>query len=235
LSNFLKFEVASASKLLKWAIETYGASFAIATSFQKEGMVILDLAARIDPGVRIFTLDTCRLPRETHSMIETVRERYSIATEIVLPDPAEVQEMVSSRGKNLFYESVELRHLCCEARKVWPLERKLATLRAWAAGIRRDQSKTRANTPKLDLSASPVKLNPLADWTAAQVEEYTRVNSVPVHPLYARGYTSIGCAPCTRPVEPGEDQRAGRWWWEHEVSKECGIHFAPDGRVRRAS
>jgi phosphoadenosine phosphosulfate reductase len=235
LSNFLKFEVASASRILKWAIDTYGSSFAISTSFQKEGMVILDLAARIDPGVRIFTLDTCRLPRETHSMIETVRERYGITTEIVLPDAHEVEEMVSIRGRNLFYESVESRHLCCEVRKVRPLERKLSTLRAWATGIRRGQSETRAKTPRVDLSATPVKLNPLADWTAAQVEEYTLANGVPVHPLYARGYTSIGCAPCTRPVEPGEDERAGRWWWEHDINKECGIHFAPDGRVRRAS
>lgn len=235
MSNFLKFEVASASRILKWAIDTYGSSFAISTSFQKEGMVIVDLAARLNPGVRVFTLDTCRLPRETHSMIETVRERYGIATEIVLPDAHEVQELVSIGGRNLFYDSVGSRHLCCDVRKVRPLERKLSTLSAWATGIRRDQSETRAKTPRVDFSATPVKLNPLADWTAAQVEEYTLANGVPVHPLYARGYTSIGCAPCTRAVEPGEDERAGRWWWEHDVSKECGIHFAPDGRVRRAS
>jgi len=198
-------------------------------------MVILDLAACIAPGVRVFTLDTCRLPAETHRMIETVRGRYGIDTEIVMPDAAEVQEMVSSRGENLFYDSVDARRLCCDVRKVRPLERKLSTLRAWATGIRRDQSQLRADTPKLELSATPVKLNPLADWTAAQVEEYTRVNNVPVHPLYARGYASIGCAPCTRAVEPGEDQRAGRWWWEQDAKKECGIHFGPDGKVRRAS
>ena len=198
-------------------------------------MVILDLAACIAPGVRVFTLDTCRLPAETHRMIETVRGRYGIDTEIVMPDAAEVQEMVSSRGENLFYDSVDARRLCCDVRKVRPLERKLSTLRAWATGIRRDQSQLRADTPKLELSATPVKLNPLADWTAAQVEEYTRVNNVPVHPLYARGYASIGCAPCTRAVEPGEDQRAGRWWWEQDAKKECGIHFSPDGMVRRAS
>jgi phosphoadenosine phosphosulfate reductase len=235
LSNSLDFEAASASKILVWAIETYGESFAIATSFQKEGMVIVDLAARIEPRVRVFTLDTCRLPAETHRMIETVRGRYGIATEIVLPDAAEVQEMVSISGENLFYQSVESRRLCCDIRKVRPLERKLSTLRAWATGIRRDQSDTRAQTPKVELSATPVKINPLADWTAAQVEEYTRANRVPVHPLYAHGYASIGCAPCTRAIEPGEDQRAGRWWWERDARKECGIHFDPDGKVRRAS
>jgi phosphoadenosine phosphosulfate reductase len=235
LADFLNSEAASASEILSWAIETYGDSFAIATSFQKEGMVIVDLAARIAPQFRVFTLDTCRLPDETHRMIETVRERYGIATEIVLPDAAEVREMVSTRGENLFYESVESRLLCCDIRKVRPLERKLSTLRAWATGIRRDQSEMRAETPKVELSATPIKINPLADWTAAQVEGYTRVHDVPVHPLYARGYTSIGCAPCTRAVEPGEDQRAGRWWWEQNAKKECGIHFGPDGKVRRTA
>jgi phosphoadenosine phosphosulfate reductase len=235
LSDFPDFEAASASKILAWAIASYGDSFAIATSFQKEGMVIVDLAARIAPRVRVFTLDTCRLPAETHRMIETVRERYGIAPEIVLPDAAEVQEMVSIGGEDLFYQSVESRRLCCDIRKVRPLERKLSKLRAWATGIRRDQSETRAQTPKVELSATPVKINPLADWTATQVEEYTRANRVPVHPLYARGYASIGCAPCTRAIEPGEDERAGRWWWERDASKECGIHFDPDGKVRRAS
>jgi phosphoadenosine phosphosulfate reductase len=235
LADILHFEAASASKILAWAIESYGDSFAIATSFQKEGMVIVDLAARIAPGVRVFTLDTCRLPVETLRMIKTVRLRYGIAIEVVLPDAAEVQEMVSIGGENLFYDSVESRRLCCDVRKVRPLERKLATLRAWATGIRRDQSETRAHTPKVELSATPVKINPLADWTNAQVEEYTRANRVPVHPLYAQGYSSIGCAPCTRAVQPGEDQRAGRWWWEQDARKECGIHFGPDGKVRRAS
>jgi phosphoadenosine phosphosulfate reductase len=235
LADFLSFEAASASEVLAWAIETYGDSFAIATSFQKEGMAIVDLAARIAPGVRVFTLDTCRLPPETHRMIETIREHYGIDTEIVLPDASEVREMVSIRGENLFYESVESRHLCCDIRKVRPLERKLATLSAWATGIRREQSETRAQTPKVERFATPVKVNPLANWTAAQVEEYTRVHGVPVHPLYARGYSSIGCAPCTRAVEPGDDERAGRWWWERDVRKECGIHFDPDGKVRRTA
>jgi len=235
LADSLNFEAASASEILAWAILSYGDSFAIATSFQKEGMVIVDLAARIASDVRIFTLDTCRLPVETLRMIETVRERYGIATEIVQPDAAEVQEMVSIGGENLFYDRVESRRLCCDIRKVRPLERKLSTLRAWATGIRRDQSETRAHTPKVELTATPVKINPLADWTAAEVEEYTRANRVPVHPLYAQGYASIGCAPCTRAVDPGEDQRAGRWWWERDAQKECGIHFDPDGKVRRAS
>jgi phosphoadenosine phosphosulfate reductase len=221
--------------MLAWALESYGGEFAIATSFQKEGMAILDIAAHISPRVRVFTLDTGRLPCETYRMIETVRERYGIDTEIVQPDPEEVRHLVALRGRDSFYESVDARRACCDVRKVRPLERKLDTLSAWATGIRREQSETRAHIPKVDLSATPVKINPLADWTAAQVEEYIRVNRVPVHPLYARGYASIGCAPCTRPIMPGEDGRAGRWWWEQNAHKECGIHFLPDGKMRRAS
>jgi phosphoadenylyl-sulfate reductase (thioredoxin) len=235
LESLEKAEAASAVEILSWAIETYGGRFAIATSFQKEGMAIIDLAAKIDPRVRVFTLDTWRLPEETHRMIQTVRERYGIATEIVEPDSAEVRQLEAPRGRDAIFESVAARLSCCDIRKVRPLERKLATLSAWATGIRRAHSQTRANTPKIELASTPVKLNPLADWTAAQVEEYTRVNRVPVHPLYARGYASIGCAPCTRAIAPGEDARAGRWWWEHDAHKECGIHFGPDGKVRRAS
>jgi phosphoadenosine phosphosulfate reductase len=228
-------ESSPASEILAWALETYADEFAISTSFQKEGMAILDMAACISPRVRVFTLDTGRLPDETYRMIETVRRRYGVAVEIVRPDNEEVRELVAPRGPDLFYESVEARRSCCEVRKVRPLDRKLATLRAWATGIRRDQSITRANIPKLETLAVPVKINPIADWTAAQVEEYTRVNGVPVHPLYAHGYSSIGCAPCTRPILPGEDPRSGRWWWEQNAHKECGIHFGPDGKARRAS
>jgi phosphoadenosine phosphosulfate reductase len=228
-------ETAPAFELLSWALETYGGEFAIATSFQKEGMAILDIAARISPRVRVFTLDTGRLPAETFRMIEIVRERYGIDTEVVRPDPEEVRCLVALRGRDLFYESLEGRRACCDVRKVRPLERKLATLSAWATGLRREQSELRAEVPKLELAATPVKINPLADWTAAQVDEYTRANEVPVHPLYARGYATIGCAPCTRAIMPGEDARAGRWWWEHDAHKECGIHFLPDGKLRRAS
>ena len=144
-----------------------------------------------------------------------------------------MERMVSEKGPNLFYRSVEERKLCCEIRKVRPLERKLGELAAWATGLRRSQGASRAGVPKLEETGGRVKLNPLADWTAEQVERYSRENSVPQHPLYAAGYTSIGCGPCTRPVEAGEDERAGRWWWEHGAHKECGIHFAPDGSARR--
>ena len=141
--------------------------------------------------------------------------------------------MVALHGPNLFFRASAMRMLCCNIRKVRPLDRKLKELKAWAVGLRRAQSDSRADIRKVDLEAAPVKISPLADWTAEQVEEYIRRNDVPRHPLYARGYTSIGCDPCTRAVEPGEGERAGRWWWEQDVDKECGIHFTADGRVQR--
>jgi adenylyl-sulfate kinase len=144
-----------------------------------------------------------------------------------------VEQLVTLHGPNLFYASVQGRERCCEVRKVRPLARKLETLKAWASGMRRDQSETRAAIPKAGRKDGRVQINPLADWTARQVEEYIAAYQVPSHPLYQRGYTSIGCAPCTRAIQPGENERAGRWWWEEFAKKECGIHFTPDGGVRR--
>jgi len=232
--DYSSFEGVSAAEILSWALSTFGDSFAIATSFQKEGMVIVDLAARIQPRVRVFTLDTGRLPQETHLMMDAVRERYGIALETVQPDVVEVAEMVAARGLNLFYQSAENRQLCCEVRKVRPLMRKLAGLQAWATGLRREQSPGRAGTPKVEKVESGVKVSPLADWTDAQVDRYIAEHNVLTHPLYEHGYASIGCAPCTRALEPGESGRAGRWWWEQDTKKECGIHISAEGLVRRA-
>jgi phosphoadenosine phosphosulfate reductase len=232
LTDFGKLEELSASELLSWALTTFGNEFAIASSFQKEDMVIADMAARVTPGFRIFTLDTGRLPEETYQMMEAVRQRYGVKVESVFPDREEVEQMVAQHGPNLFYGSAEARHMCCDIRKTRPLGRKLRELRAWATGLRREQSVTRSGVPKVEEVEGRVKLSPLADWRAAQVEEYTREHDLPVHPLYARGYASIGCAPCTRAIQPGEDERAGRWWWE-QGKKECGIHFSEDGSVRR--
>ena len=230
----LQAESATASELLQWALTDYGDSFAIGTSFQKEGMVIIDLASRAGKPFRVFTLDTGRLPDETYRMMETVRGRYGVEVEPVFPDSGEVAEMVAQRGPDLFYESVEGRRLCCEIRTVRPLERKLRELRAWAAGLRREQSEERAGVRKVEDTGAVVKLCPLADWNSLEVEAYIQKNNVPVHPLYRLGYASIGCAPCTRAILPGEPERAGRWWWEQNAAKECGIHFTPNGKVRRA-
>lgn len=211
----------------------FGRDFALAVAFQKEGMALIDMAARIDPAVRVFTLDTGRLAEETLAMIDVVRERYGINVEVVQPDAEEVRQMVECHGRDLFYESADLRRLCCDVRKVHPLRRKLAELRAWGTGLRREQSPGRAAVEMAEFVDDRLKLNPLAHWTTAELEEYTREHDVPEHPLYARGYTSIGCAPCTRAVLPGEDARAGRWWWEADGHKECGIHVTSEGVVRR--
>lgn len=226
-------EEATAEEILSWALEAHGDSFAVSTSFQSEGMVIVDMVARMTKNPRVFTLDTGRLPAETYRMIETVRERYGITVEMVCPDAAEVESMVALHGPNLFFRQIPMRMLCCNMRKVRPLDRKLKELKGWAVGLRRTQNDSRADVRKVDLNAAPVKISPLADWTAEQVEDYISRHDVPRHALYARGYTSIGCDPCTRAVEPGEGERAGRWWWEQEADKECGIHFTADGRVQR--
>ncbi len=196
-------------------------------------MVVVDIAAKISPDIRVITLDTGRLPEETYQMMETVRSHYGIQVESVSPASEEVESLVTRHGPNLFYESVPYRTLCCHIRKVRPLNRKLQEFSAWAVGLRRSQSETRESLAKVEEVDGRVKISPLADWTRQQVDEYIRSNGVPRHPLYGKGYTSIGCGPCTRATKPGEDERAGRWWWEQDANKECGIHFTPDGRAER--
>ena len=215
--------------ILEEVLQRFRSRIALCTSFQTAGMVILDMAVRIDPNVRILTIDTGRLPQETYELLDQVRDTYGIEIEIFLPDVAEVEQLVRKHGTNLFYRSPELRLKCCEARKVMPLQRALSTMDAWITGLRVRDSKRRANTRKIEIDhehGGIIKVNPLADWTEEQVWDYIRAHNVPYHPFYDRGYTSIGCAPCTRPPAPGEDPRAGRWWWEAGVPKECGMHCA---------
>jgi phosphoadenosine phosphosulfate reductase len=231
-----EYENKSAEDVISWTLDTFQHRAAICTSFQAEGMVILDLACRIDPGVRVFTIDTGRLPLETYELIDRVREHYGIDIEVYYPDQKELAQMVTQHGINSFYRSVSLRLLCCEVRKVNPLNRVLQDLDAWITGLRRSQSQTRASVCKVEVDrdhGNIIKVNPLADWSEQQVWEYIRANQLPYNRLYDQGYTSIGCAPCTRAVAPGEDQRAGRWWWENGVPKECGIHLRPSRHVVR--
>lgn len=196
-------------------------------------MVLVDMASAIDPAIRIVTLDTGRLPEQTYSMIETVRERYRMTVEAVSPEAAEVERMVTRHGANLFYRDAAYRKLCCHVRKTLPLERKLSEFDAWAVGLRRGQSEERAGVEQVERQGRRVKLSPLAHWTAADVAAYLRERGVPRHPLYAEGYESIGCAPCTRALREGESGRVGRWWWETEAARECGIHVTPEGEMRR--
>ena len=233
-----QLESAPAEEVLAWGIERFGERFGICTSFQPGGMIIIDMAVRLDLGrFQLFTIDTGRLPEATYDMIEQTRGRYGIPVEVLYPDTNETSAMVSRHGPNLFYESVEKRRLCCEVRKVRPLQEKLKQLGAWAVGLRREQSESRAGVRKVEIDETNggiiYKLSPLADWSERQMEDYIRRRGVPRHPLFSEGYSSIGCAPCTRAAFDGEHARAGRWWWEQEGDKECGIHFNANGAAER--
>ncbi len=223
----VEFDDQEPEALLEWAVAQFGNTLGIVTSFQSEGMVIIDMAAKINPDMRVITIDTGRLPEESYWFIDQVRRYYGINIEVVYPDAGEVQKMVTAKGLNLFYHDLPSRLLCCQVRKVRPLQRALNGLQAWITGLRRDQWASRVNIRKIELDhdhGAIVKLNPLADWDLADVEEYTRAHNVPRHPLYEQGFTSLGCAPCTRKVQAGEDPRSGRWWWEKDAPKECGMH-----------
>ncbi len=222
-----------ARSVIALAVEEFGSSLAILTSFQREGVVIIDLVMAVAPHIPVMTIDTGRLPAATLDMIAAVESRYGILVERIVPDSMEVEAMVASYGPDLFYDGVARRSLCCNVRKVRPLARRLATVAAYLTGIRRTQSETRSDIDVVDRSGSTVKISPLADWSPDDVMRYTRDRALPESALYAAGYTSIGCDPCTRAVRAGEDERAGRWWWENGADKECGLHFSPDGRVER--
>jgi phosphoadenosine phosphosulfate reductase len=222
------FEGEEPETVLEWAIERFSPRIAVSTAFQVDGVAIIDMAYRIDPEIRIFSVDTGRLPAETHDLIARLRDRYpGLNLDVLVPEEEHVRRMVERKGLDLFRESVENRLLCCNVRKVRPLTRHLGTLDAWITGLRRDQWATRTNIRKVEIDhdhGAIVKLNPLAEWTKDEVWDYVRENDVPYHALYDRGYTSIGCAPCTRAIRHGEADRAGRWWWETNAPKECGIH-----------
>ena len=213
--------------VLQWAYETFP-RVAIVASLQAESSVLIDMASQIRPDVDVITLDTGRLPQQTYDMIDRVRDRYGIEIHVVSPDAADLQAMVGSHGANLFLESVEMRRLCCDVRKSRPLARALAGYDAWVTGLRRQQAPTRAQTAVVAPDQEHdglTKVAPLASWTKDQVWDYIRENDLPYHSLYDAGYTSIGCAPCTRATTAGEDERAGRWWWEQNEVKECGLHW----------
>lgn len=205
-----------------------------ASSLAAEDMVLTDLILKATLPIAIFSLETGRLHAETLSMVERVKQVYDYDIALYRPQPEAVERYVADHGLNAFYDSVEMRKECCRIRKVEPLGRALAGKRAWITGQRRAQSTTRAElaVQEHDHAHGMQKFNPLADWSEQNVWDYLRSNNVPYNALHDRGYPSIGCEPCTRAIQPGEDVRAGRWWWENPESKECGLHVV-DGKLIR--
>jgi phosphoadenylyl-sulfate reductase (thioredoxin) len=210
----------------------------LANAFGPESMVMTDLIVKHDLDIGIFSIDTGRLPEETHALAHSVHQRYGHVISIVNPDAEEVAAWTAEHGQNGFYDAVELRHGCCNVRKVAPLRRVLAGKRAWLAGLRRQQSATRRDltVSAWDDDHGLQKFNPMLEWTTEQVWAYIHDHAVPYNKLYDHGYASIGCAPCTRAISAGEDVRAGRWWWELDSVKECGVNFDPKtGRMQRTT
>lgn len=232
MSDFNNNLAATQATLARIAADFSPAVFA--SSLAAEDMVLTDLILRAKLPIKIFTLETGRLHAETLGMLDRIKETYGYDVTPYRPEPAAVEQYVTQNGLNAFYDSVEMRKECCRIRKVEPLNRALAGNKAWITGQRRAQSATRAelHVQEQDEAHGMVKFNPLTDWSEEDVWHYIRSNNVPYNPLHDKGYPSIGCEPCTRAIQSGEDVRAGRWWWENPESKECGLHVV-DGKLVR--
>ena len=220
---------ATAQEVIAFFLDEFKGKIALSSSLSIEDQALTDIVvktAKAKSDYRIFTLDTGRLFPETYQLIDKTQMTYGIALEVFFPDYKRVQEMVKEEGINLFYNSIESRHRCCEVRKLEPLSRAFKGLDAWICGLRREQSVTRKDMQivEWDEMHQLVKINPLINWTEEQVWDYIKTNHVPYNKLHKQGYPSIGCQPCTRAIEPGEDVRAGRWWWESPEHRECGLH-----------
>lgn len=211
---------------LKQAVDFFPGKVKLSSSLGQEDQVLTDIIARNKIGVNIFTLDTGRLFYEAYELLEKTEARYKIKIDVFFPQPDAVQKMVNERGINLFYESVENRQICCGVRKVEPLNRALQGTEIWFTGLRADQNDHRKSVPMVEWLADKkmYKINPLLNWTYDEMIAYIKQHYVPYNTLHDKGFISIGCAPCTRAIEPGEDARAGRWWWEAS-EKECGLHL----------
>lgn len=212
--------------VLSYFLDRYKGKIVLASSMGAEDQVLTKMVADIDRGTRIITLDTGRLYQETYDLIQHTNEEYNLNIEIYFPDYQQVQDMVASKGINLFYKSIENRMHCCDIRKNEPLKRALQGSEVWICGLRKDQTVTRFfnKLVEWDQKHHLIRLNPLIEWTEKQVWQYIKDHDIPYNVLHDRGFPSIGCKPCTRAVQPGEDPRAGRWWWESEEHKECGLH-----------
>lgn len=217
---------ASAQQIVAFFLEKFKGKIAFSTSLGLEDQVLTQMVADVDPSTRVFTLDTGRLFPEAYDLMDRTSKKYKINLEVFFPNAHEVEEMVTQKGINLFYDSIENRKLCCRLRKLVPLARAMQGLDAWITGLRREQSVTRENMQVVEWDAgnNMLKINPLIDWTEKQTWDYINEHKIPVNPLHKKGFASIGCQPCTRAIEPGEETRAGRWWWENPETKECGLH-----------
>jgi phosphoadenosine phosphosulfate reductase len=207
-------------------LEHFGEKIVLSTSLGLEDQVITAIVLRQNPRAEVFTLDTGRLFPETYDLIARTNKFFGIRMLTYFPEPVRVEKMVAENGINLFYDSVEKRKLCCSIRKVAQLPRAFEGKEAWICGLRKDQSVSRFFNKLVEWDANNglVKINPLINWTEKQVWDYIRKHNIPYNLLHDRGFPSIGCEPCTRAIEPGEDIRSGRWWWENELHKECGLH-----------
>ena len=218
---------ATAIDILTAGMKAAAGPVSLACSFSLEDVVIIDLAREAELDLGLFALDTGRLNEETYEVADALTERYGLKIHWYFPRYAQVEELVRAEGMFSFRESLEKRHACCGIRKVEPLSRALKGLSGWVTGMRREQGVTRSGLAAIerdDLNGGILKINPLIDWSEERLEAYSTEHRLPRNRLYSEGYRSIGCAPCTRAVEPGEDARAGRWWWEHADHKECGLH-----------
>lgn len=216
----------SAQEIIKYFIDEMGNKITFGTSLGAEDQVITEIIASQNSNIHIFTLDTGRLFPETYDLIDRTNKKYKINIHPYFPDKTEVEEMVLKNGINLFYNSIELRHQCCEIRKLNPLKRALNGKAAWFTGLRKSQSVTRVNMEivEWDENSKMIKINPLINWSEDDVWNYIKDKKIPYNPLHDKGFPSIGCQPCTRAIMDGEDVRAGRWWWENPDTRECGLH-----------
>jgi len=222
-----KFVNASPQDILKHVSDFHHCKAAFSTSLGAEDQVVTDMLIKMKSCTKIFTLDTGRLFYETYDTLAKTNAKYGINIEVVFPDAKDVEGIVKEKGINLFYESIENRKLCCNIRKLRPLKRALKDYDVWITGIRREQSVTREDMQifEWEEELQMVKVNPLIDWLENDVWNYIREYKIPYNILHDKGYPSIGCAPCTRAVEKGENPRNGRWWWENPETKECGLHL----------
>ena len=229
--DIVEFEKELANKkpqdIIKWAVDKFGIKdIVFATSLGVEDQDVTDMICKIDKNIEILTLDTGRLFPESYELLSKTNTFYGIKIKVHTPNQEELMDMVNKHGINLFYDSIDSRKMCCNIRKILPLKRALKDKKLWICGLRREQSKNRSEMKVVewDDNFNLIKLNPLIDWESKDVWEYVRINNILYNPLHDKGFLSIGCQPCTRDVKEGEDERSGRWWWEDEGKKECGLH-----------